>query len=83
MAISKWPRGSALPLHLVVGWKRKYVVRIRVLVLNMILELFFSAPLLWICGLSSGVACQSEIWLGSAKGWVECGPDDANCALIR
>ena len=31
MMISRWPRGSGLPLHLVVGWKRKYVVRNRVL----------------------------------------------------
>ena len=31
MEISWWPRVSGLPFHLVVGWKRKYVVRNRVL----------------------------------------------------
>ena len=30
MEMSWWPRGYRLPLHLVVGWKRKYVVRNRV-----------------------------------------------------
>ena len=52
-------------------------------IVKMILELLFSAPIFWIYGLISGMACQSEIWLSSAKGWVECGPDDGSCALIR
>ena len=39
-------------------------------ILKMILELFFNETLLWIYGLNSGVACQSEIWLAVPKvGW--------------
>ena len=66
MVISRGPRRFGLPLHLVVGWKRKHVVRNRVLFLKMILDIFLSAPILCICGLISGVACKSENWLGSS-----------------
>ena len=83
MEISWWPRGSGLPLHMLWGGRGSMWWGIEFCIIKMILELFFSAPLLWICGPILGVDCQSEIWLGSAKGWVEHGSDDTSCALIR